>query len=68
MKDLGFMNGWKHTIKDHCVQYSKEDHPEYCNCREQKHPLQVISHSNRGTDTEYICNTCQIKWHVDSSD
>ncbi len=68
MKDLGYVNGWKYTIENNRVVYSPEDHPEYCKCREQEHHLRVISHSNRGTDTEYICDTCGICWHVDSSD
>lgn len=68
MKDLGYMNGWKYTIKNNRVVYDPKDHPEYCKCREQDHVLQEIYHDNRGTDAEYICPLCQIKWHVDSSD
>jgi hypothetical protein len=68
MKDLGFMNNWKYIIENNRFIYLPEDNAEYLSCREQKHELQEISHSYRGSDTEYICEICQIKWHVDSSD
>jgi len=66
MKDLGYMNGWSHTIVDDCVEFP--DKQEYNDCMKQKHRLEERDLNGRGTDTEYVCPICQIKWRVDSSD
>ena len=68
MKDLGYLNGWTLKEKDGEYYYDPEEHPEYCKCKELGHVKRQISHSSRGTDNEYVCDICQICYHVDSSD
>jgi hypothetical protein len=68
MKDLGYMNNWKHVWVNNRIVYDKDECSEYLKCRELGHSPAEISHSYRGSDTEYICPICGICWHVDSSD
>ena len=79
-KFLGWQNGWKHVYfdKDGNVTtnekekktfgYTKEDYPEYGNCRELKHSIDDVSHSNRGSENTVSCDICKIYWKYDCSD
>lgn len=57
--DLGYMNGWRDGGMEYRIYYL------ICKL---KYGVEVISHSPRGTDTEYICNEAKVRWHIDSSD
>ena len=48
--------------------YTKEDYPEYGNCREQKHSLIEVSHNSRGSENTVSCPICKIYWKYDCSD
>lgn len=79
-KFLGWQNGWKHVYFDEQGQqtddptkrrsfgYTKEDYPEYGNCREQKHRIIEVRHDNRGSENTVSCPVCMIYWKYDSSD
>ena len=57
--DLGYANGWEEGSKEGRIVNL---------IRRLGYKIDQISHSPRGTDTEYICEEAKVKWHVDSSD
>ena len=79
-KFLGWQNGWKHvyfdvdgniTTDDTKIKtfgYTKEDYPEYGNCKEQKHKLDEVQHNPRGSENTVSCDICKIYWKYDCSD
>lgn len=79
-KFLGWMNGWKHVYFDEdgnvtedkdkrrTFGYTKEDHPEYGTCTEQKHELRSKQHNSRGSNVTDWCDTCKHYWKTDMSD
>ena len=80
-KFLGWQNGWKSVLLDwdgnivdrdsgkgRMVGYTKEDHPEYRNCVDQKHKLDNCQHSPRGSENTVSCDICKIYWKYDCSD
>lgn len=48
--------------------YLTADYPEYGKCRDQKHPLDEVSHNNRGSENTVSCDVCRIYWKYDCSD
>lgn len=79
-KFLGWQNSWNHVYFDAegnqtddpskrvAFGYTKEDYPEYGNCRELKHRTIDVSHNNRGSEHTVSCPECKIYWKYDSSD
>lgn len=79
-KFLGWQNGWKHVYFDdqgnitadpakrRSFGYTKEDYPEYGNCRELKHRTISVQHDQRGSENTVSCPECKIYWKYDSSD
>ena len=79
-KFLGWQNGWKHVYFDEngtqitdmekakAFGYTKEDYPEYGECREKQHPVDHVSHNSRGSEHTVSCDICEIYWKYDSSD
>jgi len=80
-KFLGWQNGWKHVYFDEdnnlCSEsnkphksfgYTKDLHPEYCSCKEQKHRTIEVSHNSRGSENTVSCPICKIYWKYDCSD
>lgn len=79
-KFLGWMNGWKNVYLDENKQvttdeskykyfdYLTSDHPEYGGCRDAKHKVDEVSHSNRGSENTCSCDICKIYWKYDCSD
>ena len=57
--DLGYANGWNPNGMEKRI---------YDLTRLLGYKVTYISHSPRGTDTEYICEEAKVRWHVDSSD
>ena len=57
--DLNYANGWKPNGMEQRI---------YDLIYRLGYKVTYISHSPRGTDTEYICEEAKVKWHVDSSD
>lgn len=57
--DLDYANGWKRGGMEERI---------YELIRRLGYKVTYISHSPRGTDTEYICEEAKVRWHVDSSD
>jgi len=79
-KYLGWQNGWRHVHFDKDGNqttdpnrkvswgYIKEDHPEFCKCKELGHYLIEVSHSPRGSENVVSCPICKIYYKYDSSD
>jgi hypothetical protein len=57
-KDLGWMNSWY-----------KESPAEYNACRSAGHKARHMNldPTMHGLHHKYVCDTCRIVWHVDSS-
>lgn len=56
--DLSYANGWQSGGKEERIVEL---------IRRLKYKVEDVSHSPRGTDTEYICEEARVKWHADSS-
>lgn len=53
---LGWANGWS------------KNPPELQKCRDEKHSMNEISYSPRGSDHTVYCDICKIWYKYDSSD
>lgn len=79
-KFLGWQNGWKHEYYDEdgvlcsisnkpsrSIGYTKENYPEYCNCKEQNHRKIEVRHYRNGSENTVSCPICKIYWKYDCS-
>ena len=48
--------------------YTKEDYPEYGNCKKQKHKTDEVQHNSTGSENTVSCDICKIYWKYDCSD